>query len=81
MPKNKPITGPMRTQPIERASDDADTSAAYDANCRKGSEDAATEAGNSKDRSGPCRESENNAAELLAETAGHSEALTLPMKK
>jgi hypothetical protein len=56
--------------------DNADTSAANDANCRKGSEDAATEAGNNKDRSGPCRESENNAAELLAETAGHSEGPT-----
>jgi hypothetical protein len=58
--------------------DDADTSAANDANCRKGSEDAATEAGNNKDRSGPSRESENNAAELLAKTAGSSEGLVLP---
>jgi hypothetical protein len=58
--------------------DDADTSAANDANCRKGSEDAATQAGNNKDRSGPSRESENNAAELLAKTAGRSEGLVLP---
>ena len=58
--------------------DDADTSAANDANCRKGSEDAATKAGNNKDRSGPSRESENNAAELLAKTEGSSEGLVLP---
>jgi hypothetical protein len=48
--------------------DDAETSAVDDANGRKGREDAIEAAGNNKDRSSPCCESENNAAELLRET-------------
>jgi len=44
-----------------RARLDADTRAAYDANCGKGSEDAATETTADKDRSSPRRQSENNA--------------------
>jgi hypothetical protein len=58
--------------------DDAYTSATYDANCGKGSEDAAyaaTETTANKDGSSPRRESENNAAELPAEAAGCPEGL------
>jgi hypothetical protein len=53
-----------------RARLDADTRAAYDANCGKGSEDAAPETTANKDGSSPRRQSENNAEELAAEAAG-----------
>jgi hypothetical protein len=46
---------------------DADTRAAYDANCGKGSEDAETTA--DKGGSSPRRQSENNAEKLPAEAA------------
>jgi len=49
--------------------DHADTRAAYDANCRKGSADAATETAAHKDGSSPRRQSENNPEELPAEAA------------
>jgi hypothetical protein len=53
--------------------DNADTSIANDASGRQGNEAVATEATTNKDRSSPRRKSENNAAELLAETAGSPE--------
>jgi hypothetical protein len=58
----------------------ADTSVANDASGRKGNEPVATEATTNKDRSSPRRESENNAAELVAETAGSPEPATLPYR-
>ena len=53
-----------------RARLDADTRAAYDANCGKGSEDAAPETTANKDGGGPRRQSGNNAKKLPAEAAG-----------
>ena len=51
---------------------DADTRAAYDANCGKGGEDAATETRADKGGSSPRRQSEKNAEELPAEATGCS---------
>jgi hypothetical protein len=59
--------------------DNADTSVANDAGCGKGNGAAATEATN-EDRSGPRRKSENNAAELVAETAGSPEWANPPCR-
>jgi hypothetical protein len=53
--------------------DNADPGVANDAGGRKGNEAVATEATTNKGRSSPRRESENNAAELVAETAGRLE--------
>jgi len=62
--------------PTDRARlDNAYTSAANDANGRKFDEGATTKAKADKDASSPCRESENNAAQLLADTAGSSEGM------
>jgi hypothetical protein len=57
--------------------DDADTSAASDADGRRAKEGAATEGTANKDGSSPRRESENNAQELPAEAAGCPEGLKL----
>jgi hypothetical protein len=59
--------------------DNADTRVANDAGGRKGNEAAATEATN-KERSGPRRESEIDAAELIAETAGSPEWANPPCR-
>jgi hypothetical protein len=66
-------------RPNENATDRArldtvHTSVANDANDRKGNDDAETEAATNKDGSSPRRESANNAAELVTETAGSPEA-------
>jgi hypothetical protein len=52
-----------------RARLDADTRAAYDADCGKGGEDAAPETTANKGGSSPRRQSENNAEEFPAEAA------------
>jgi hypothetical protein len=59
--------------------DNADTSVANDAGGGKANGAAATEATN-KDRSGPRRESENHAAEFVAETAGSPESANPPCR-
>jgi hypothetical protein len=65
-------------RPNENATDparlcEADASVADNAKRWKGTEDAATEAGNNTDRSDAGRESENHAAELVAKAAGSLE--------
>jgi len=60
--------------------DNADTRAANDAGSGKGNGAVATEATN-KDRSSPRRESENHAAELVAETAGSPEWANPPCRQ
>jgi hypothetical protein len=60
--------------------DNADTRVANDAGGGKGNGALATEATN-KDRSGPRREGENNAAELVAETAGSPEWANPPCRQ
>ena len=74
MPKNKPITGPMRTQPIERPSIMPTPvlpmmPTAGKAKTSMGRKPKPTRADD------PSRESKNNAAQLLAETAGRLEGL------
>src|SRR5258708_39265938 len=60
--------------------DNADTRAANDAGSGKGNGAVATEATN-KDRSSPRRESENHAAEQVAETAGSTEWANPPCRQ
>ena len=55
MPKIKPTTGPMRTQPMARCLDSDDTN---DAHGRKGDEGATTRANTNKDGSSSHREGE-----------------------
>jgi hypothetical protein len=64
MPKSRPVTGAMRTQPNERAS-------IMPTNARKGG--ATAKAKSDQDGSSSCRESENDEAGFLAKAAGSSE--------
>jgi hypothetical protein len=71
MLKNKPTTGPMRTQPIERASIMPTPVLPMMPTAGKdGAEAKIIKGGRS-----PCRKGENNAAQLLAEAAGRPEGL------
>ena len=72
MPKRKPTTCPMTTQPMEQAwaiSTPGVPAVGGGKNAPKPKQKP------TKDRSGPCREGQNNAAQLLAETAGRLEEL------
>ena len=69
MPKNKPTTGPHETATFPRFGNSDDIVGG------KSKEGATTNAKINKDGSNQRREGDNNAAQLLAETAGIPEVL------
>ena len=77
MPKKQATYRPDENATGRARLDNADTRAANDAGGGKGNGAVATEA-TDKDRSGPRREGDNHAAELVAETAGSPEGANPP---
>jgi hypothetical protein len=75
MPKNRPTTGPMRTQPIERASIMPTPVLPMMPTAGKAKTSMGPKATINKGGRSPDSEGENNAAQLLAEAAGRPEGL------